>query len=248
MQPEFLRKADGASRPYDPYEVYDTSRVDQINALFRCVYQWMAVGLILTAVAAYGVVSNVSLIRFFFSSQIPMAVVAVAEIGLVLWLGMGINRISAGTAGFLFVAYSVLNGIMCSVLLMVYTQESVYTTFFSTAGMFALMSVYGLYTKRDMTTMSGFFTMGLVGLLIAMLVNLFMRSSMMEFVISIIGVILFLGLTAYDTQKIRRMGCELEDGEDGTAIRKAAIIGALELYLDFINIFIYLLRLFGRRR
>ncbi len=229
------------------YSVAD-SRVDLVNALFRRVYQWMAIGLILTAVTAYGVASNGTLMRMFYGSAMPLFVVAIATVGLVFALSSGIRRISAGAASALFVIYSVLNGLLCSGVLLIYAQESVYAAFFSTAGMFAVMSVYGLYTRRDLTSLGSFLYMGLFGLIISALVNLFVRSTMVEFVSSIIGVIVFLGLTAYDTQAIRRMGDEIEDGEDGVTIRKVAVLGALSLYLDFINIFLYLLRLFGKRR
>ena len=133
-------------------------------------------------------------------------------------------------------------------MLLLYAQESVYSAFFSTAGMFAVMSVYGLYTRRDLTSLGSFLYMGLIGLIISGLVNLFVRSTMVEFVTSIVGILVFLGLTAFDTQMIRQMGEEIEDGENGVMIRKVAVLGALSLYLDFINIFLYLLRLFGKRR
>ena len=229
------------------YSVAD-SRVDLVNALFRRVYQWMAIGLILTAVTAYGVASNGTLMRMFYGSAMPLFVVAIATVGLVFALSSGIQRISAGVASALFVIYSVLNGLLCSGVLLLYAQESVYSAFFSTAGMFAVMSVYGLYTRRDLTSLGSFLYMGLTGLIISGLVKLFVRSTMVEFVTSIVGILVFLGLTAFDTQMIRQMGEEIEDGEDGVMIRKVAILGALSLYLDFINIFLYLLRLFGKRR
>ena len=222
--------------------------IEAANALFRRVYQWMAVGLILTAVAAYAVASSRALMAFFYGSAVPLAVVAIAEVGLVLGLSMGINRISAGTAAFFFALYSVLNGILCSSVLLVYTQESVYTAFLSTAGMFGVMSVYGLYTRRNLSSFGSFLTMGLFGLVIAMVVNLFLGSSRMEFAISALGILIFLGLTAWDTWKIRTMAGELEGGEDGVPMRKAAVIGALELYLDFVNIFLYLLRFIGKHK
>lgn len=228
------------------YSVAD-SRVDLVNALFRRVYQWMAIGLILTAITAYGVASNGTLIRMFYGSSMPFFV-AIATLGLVFVLSGRIQRISAGVASALFVIYSVLNGLLCSGVLLLYAQESVYSAFFSTAGMFAVMSVYGLYTRRDLTSLGSFLYMGLTGLIISGLVNLFVRSTMVEFVTSIVGILVFLGLTAFDTQMIRQMGEEIEDGEDGVMIRKVAVLGALSLYLDFINIFLYLLRLFGKRR
>ena len=237
----------GFSQEATSYAFADSS-VEAANALFRKVYQWMAVGLILTALTAYAVASSQTLLGFFYSSSVPLAVVAIAEVGLVLGLSMGINRISAGTAAMFFALYSILNGILCSAVLLVYTQESVYTAFLSTAGMFGVMSVYGIYTRRNLTSFGSFLTMGLFGLIIAMVVNLFMGSSRLEFAISAIGILIFLGLTAFDTWKIRTMAGELEGGEDGVSARKAAVISALSLYLDFINIFLHLLRFMGKQK
>ena len=222
------------------------SNLDMVNALFRKVYQWMAGGLILTAAVAYGVASSRYALSILLS---PMVfVLLAAELGLVWYLSARIERVSPGTASGLFIAYSLLNGVTLSAVLLVYEQGSVYNAFLSTAGMFGLMSVYGLYAQRDLTSMGSFLRMGLWGLIIAMVINLFLASSMMDFYISVFGVIIFLGLTAWDTQKIRNMAYELEGGEDGEMTRKAAIMGALALYLDFINLFIHLLRLFGKRR
>ena len=164
-----------------------------------------------------------------------------------LWISAGINKISASTARNLFFVYSVLNGILCSSVLLVYTGESVYKAFLSTAGMFGAMSLYGIYTKRDLTSMGGFLTMGLFGLIIAMVINMFVGSSRVELYISIFGIIIFLGLTAYDTAKIKVLAANT-DGEGGEFSGKIAVLGALALYLDFVNIFLYLLRLFGERR
>jgi len=209
--------------------------------------RYMAFGLILTSFFAWFSVSNASMVRFLFSSQVPMIVLCVVELGLVFGLSMSINRISAGTALLLFVLYSIVNGMTLSVLLLVYTSESVYKAFLSTAGMFGVMSLYGLYTQRDLTGMGSFLRMGLIGLIIAMIINIFVGSSMAEFCISILGVIIFMGLTAYDTAKIKQLSLSL-NGADDQAMGKAAVIGALQLYLDFVNLFIYLLRIFGRRR
>ena len=228
-----------ASVPY-----YDST--EMVNALFRKVYQWMAMGLILTAVVAYGVASSRYALSILLS---PMVYVLFAvELGLVWYLSARITSISPGTASGLFIAYSVLNGVTLSVLLLVYTQASVYHAFLSTAGMFGIMSVYGLYTQRDLTSMGSILRMGGWGLLIAMLVNWFVGSTMMDFWISVCAIVIFLGLTAWDTQKIRNMAYQLEGGEEGEMTHKVAIMGALTLYLDFINLFIHLLRIFGKRR
>ena len=176
-----------------------------------------------------------------------MIIIAVAEIGLVIWLSAGLAKMSEGTARNIFFVYSVLNGLLCSSVLLVYTGESVTKAFLSTAGMFGAMSLYGLYTQRDLTGMGSFLRMGLFGLIIAMVINLFMRSSAMELYISIFGIIIFLGLTAWDTAKIKALAGSV-DSRDENMTGKVAVLGALALYLDFVNIFLYLLRLFGRQR
>ena len=232
---------------YMPYSSYGVDSLEQVNAIFRKVYQYMAIGLILTALTAWFSASSPAMIRMLFSSQTPLIILAIAEIGLVIYLGAAINKLAASTAFMLFAIYSILNGMTCSVVLLVYTGESVYKAFLSTAGMFGAMSIYGLYTKRDLTSFGSFLRMGLFGLIIAMVINLFIRSSMVELYISIFGIIIFLGLTAYDTAKIKAMANEV-DGRDENMVGRVAVIGALELYLDFINIFLYLLRLFGKRR
>jgi len=230
---------------YAPYSAgFDTT--EAVNALFRKVYQFMAMGLILTALAAYLTASSAFMINLLYTSRAPMLIIAVAEIGLVIWLSTGINKLSPEGARNIFFVYSILNGILCSSVLLVYTGESVSKAFLSTAGMFGAMSIYGLYTKRDLTGMGGFLRMGLFGLIIAMVINLFMGSSMMELYISIFGIIIFMGLTAYDTAKIKAIAESY--GSDEAMTGKIAVLGALSLYLDFVNIFLYLLRLFGKNR
>lgn len=221
--------------------------VEAVNEIFRKVYQYMAAGLIVTALTAYFTASSPRMLYTLFSSQVPLIIIAVAEIGLVIALGAMINKISASTALIMFIIYSILNGLTCSVVLLAYTRGSVYQAFFSTAGMFGAMSLYGLYTKRDLTSMGSFLRMGLWGLIIAMVINIFVGSSMMELTISVLGIIIFLGLTAYDTAKIKEMAYSY-DSNGGNITGKIAVIGALSLYLDFINIFLYMLRLFGKHR
>ncbi|MBQ6920067.1 MAG: Bax inhibitor-1/YccA family protein [Synergistaceae bacterium] len=231
---------------YAPY-IAGTDSLEAVNTLFRKVYQYMAVGLILTSLTAWLTASIPSMTRIFLGSAVPLIIVAVAEIGLVIYLSAAISRLSASTALMLFCVYSVLNGITCSSVLLVYTKESVYSAFLSTAGMFGVMSLYGLYTKRDLTGLGSFLRMGLFGLIIAMVINIFVGSTMAETVISVMGIIIFMGLTAYDTAKIKELaeGAGMSGDE---AVGKIAVIGALALYLDFINLFLYLIRLFGKRR
>nr|MBF0221606.1 Bax inhibitor-1/YccA family protein [Desulfobulbaceae bacterium] len=209
------------------------------------VFNWMAVGLLLTAVSAYVVASSPALQQIIYPIHI---VLALAELGLVFFLSARIQKISAQTATALFVAFSVLNGMTLSAILLIYTMTSIASTFIVTAGMFGSMAIYGMVTKKDLTGMGSFLMMGLFGIIIASVVNIFMASSMMAWVISGLGVIIFTGLTAYDVQKITQIGASgiMEQGD--VAIQKMAIMGALTLYLDFINLFLMLLHFLGNRR
>jgi FtsH-binding integral membrane protein len=223
------------------------ARIEAMNAFLRRVHQWMAAGLILTAVTAHWIAASPSMIRAIYGSSVWLILVVV-ELALVFALSGLINRISATTAMGIFVVYSILNGVTLSAVLLAYTGESVFSAFLTAAGMFGAMSVYGLYTKRDLSTWRSLLVMGLWGLLIALVVNMFLRNGVADLVISFIGVFVFLGLTAYDTQYLRDLGGQLDlEGQDETG-RKLAIMGALRLYLDFVNLFIYLLRIFGKRR
>lgn len=231
---------------YTPYAV-GVGSVESVNTLFRKVYQYMALGLILTSLTAWLTVATPSMIRFFYGSRAPLIIVALAELGLVFYLSATIAKHDATTSLLLFGLYSILNGITISVVLLVYTQESVYTAFLSTAGMFGAMSVYAMYTKRDITSWGSFLHMGLWGLIIAMVINMFVGSTAAETVISVMGVIIFMGLTAYDTAKIKSIA-ESSGMNDDESVGKVAVIGALALYLDFINLFLYLIKIFGKRR
>lgn len=210
------------------------------------VFNWMAVGLGITGVVAY-FTANTGLAMSIISSPL-FFVLIIAELGMVFYLSARIEKIQAGTATGLFVGYSVLNGLTLSVIFLSYTSSSIAGTFFITAGMFGAMAVYGLVTKRDLSGWGSFLFMGLIGIIIASIVNIFLKSSNMYWIISMLGVFIFTGLTAYDVQKIKKMG---EDGimsQGEGAIRKGAIMGALALYLDFINLFLMLLRFFGGSR
>lgn len=220
-----------------------SSRTEVTNAFMRGVYLWMASGLAITAVFAF---LTMEYGHLFLTKPVFYAAM-IAELGLVIALSAAIHKLSGFAATSMFILYSALNGITLSLILLVYTSQSVMTAFVTTAGMFGAMSLYGLVTKRDLTGMGSFMMMGLFGILIAMVVNIFMGSSTLDLGISILGVIIFLGLTAYDTQALRNMG-ETAPMDDALAIRRGTIIGALKLYLDFINIFLMLLRLFGDRR
>ena len=230
-----------------PTEVITSSRSEVTNAFMRGVYLWMCIGLAVTAAFAYGTLAVPALRGFVFSSQYTFYGLLIGEVLLVVALSAAIHKLSSFAATGMFILYSVLNGMTLSVLLLVYTQQSVFTAFLTTAGMFGAMSVYGLVTKRDLTGMGSFMMMGLFGIIIAMIINMFVGSSVLDLGISILGVFIFLGLTAFDTQALRNMG-ESAPMDDALAIRRGTIIGALKLYLDFINIFIMLLRIFGDRR
>lgn len=210
------------------------------------VFNWMAVGLALTGVTAFAT-ANTVLAKVVLGTPL-IFVLMVAVIGLPIYLQFRINKLSASAATGFFAGYSVVMGLfLCSIFLM-YTATSITATFFITSGMFGAMAVYGLVTKRDLSGMGSFMFMGLIGIILASVVNIFLHSSALHWTISVIGVIVFVGLTAYDVQRIKQIGEQgiMEQGD--SAIRKGAIIGALALYLDFINLFLMLLRFVGVAR
>jgi len=221
----------------------------EVSTVFLAkVFNWMAIGLGLTGLAAFLTVNSQAALQFVFGNKIVFYGLIIGELGLVFYLSARIERISAQAATGLFIAYSILNGVTLSAILLLYTMTSVAATFFIAAGMFGAMAVYGFVTKKDLSGFGSFLFMGLIGIIIAAVVNLFLASSMLSWMISGIGVLVFTGLTAYDVQKITRMGEQgiMNGGE--AAIRKGAIMGALALYLDFINLFLMLLRFMGDRR
>lgn len=212
------------------------------NALIRQVYAWMGAGLTITAFMALITLSSPVILEAITGNRLVFYGLMIGELALVFTLSGAINRLSATVATLLFVAYSALNGVTLSIVALVYTANSITSTFVITAGMFGAMSVYGYMTKRDLTSWGSFLFMGLIGVVIASIVNIFVGNSALSWVISGIGVIVFTGLTAYDTWKIKEMAAQ------GTEGRKPAILGALTLYLDFINLFLMLLRFTGNRR
>jgi FtsH-binding integral membrane protein len=222
------------------------TRPETLNAFMRGVYLWMSAGLAVTALLAYFTITAFSLLELAQHRYVLFGLM-IAQLILVFAISAAINRMSAFVATALFLLYSALNGVTIAPLLLIYTRESVFQAFLTAAGMFGAMSVYGMVTKRDLTGMGSFMMMGLFGILIAMLVNMFVQSSAFSLGISILGVFIFLGLTAYDTQNLRNMG-ESAPADDAAAVQRGTILGALKLYLDFINIFIFLLRIMGDRR
>lgn len=234
------------------FDIHRTSAVktaDEAATTFLAkVFYWMAIGLGLTGAVAFVVASSATAQQIIFGNKLIFYGLIFGELGLVLFLSARVERMSAVTATSLFLVYSLLNGATLSAILLVYTATSVASTFFITAGMFGAMAVYGAVTKKDLTGFGSFLFMGLIGMVIASLVNIFLHSPMVSWVVSAIGVIVFTGLTAYDVQKISQMGTGYVMGGDEGVIRKSAIMGALTLYLDFINLFLSLLRLMGDRR
>jgi uncharacterized protein len=219
-----------------------------VSDYVRSVYNWMGIGLALTGFVAYYVSTSESILRLVFGNPLLLLVLVVAELGLVFSIAGMVNRMSAGTATALFVIYSGLNGVTLSSIFLIYVQSSIVSMFFVSAAMFVACSLYGWMTQKDLTSLGGFMMMGLIGIVIASLVNLFIKSTGVSMIISYIGVFVFIGLTAYDTQKIKNMAMTQPANLDGAVVRKGAILGALSLYLDFINLFLMLLSIFGQRR
>ena len=210
------------------------------------VYLWMSVGLGVSALASFWLMSQPELLRALFTHSILMIALVIAEIALVLWLSFAVMRMSATMASVLFVIYSLLNGITLSSVFLIYTGISVISTFAITAGTFLFFSVYGMTTKKDLTSMGGLMAMGLIGVILAGIVNFFLKSTVLYWISTFVGIAVFLGLIAWDTQKLKNI--HAMGFQDSEMENRTAILGALMLYLDFINLFILLLRIFGKRR
>jgi uncharacterized protein len=219
----------------------------RVNEFIRSVYNWMAIGLGLTGFVAFFVSNSPTMMSLIFGNQIIFFGLIIGELALVFTISARVQKMQASTATSLFVLYAALNGATLSAIFLIYTRSSITSTFFICAATFVASSIYGMATKRDLTAMGQFLFMGLIGIVIASVVNLFIRSSGVSLIVSYIGVIVFVGLTAYDTQKLRTMALSQPDGLDAGTIRKGAILGALTLYLDFINLFLMLLRILGNR-
>ncbi len=223
---------------------------DLVKNFVASVFAWMGIALAITAFTAYYFASNENLINSLFNPQTGMTtlgwIVMLSPLGFVLAMGMGFQRFSIGTLTLLFGVFSVLMGASLSFILLIYTSASIFQTFAVTAGMFGIMSFVGYTTKTDLTKFGSLMMMGLIGIIIASVVNMFMRSGTFDYIISFIGVLVFTGLTAYDVQKLKRIGAGIQYGSEPA--RKLVIMGALSLYLDFINLFLFLLRFLGNRR
>jgi FtsH-binding integral membrane protein len=211
------------------------------------VYAWMSIGLLITGIISYNFALSPSLISLFLGNRLIFFGLIIGELILVVTISSAISRLSATTATILFIIYSALNGITLSSIFLIYTKTSIVKTFLICGSMFGAMSLYGFTTSKDLTSWGNFLLMGLIGVILASLINMFFPSSQLEFVITIVGIIVFIGLTAYDTQKLKELGQTAPLDKKGV-LQKGTILGALTLYLDFINLFLLLLRFFGESR
>lgn len=219
-------------------------RDERVGAFLSKVYSWMFFGLLVTAVTAFAVASSPAIIEVVILNRLVFWALIIAQLGLVFYLSARVDKVAPATAAGLFILYSGLTGVTSSVILLAYTGASIVSTFIITAGMFGTMAVFGTVTKRSLAGMGQFLFMGLIGLVLAMIVGIFWQSDALQFVITIVGVLVFTGLTAWDAQRLKQMAVSLPDGRVGSY----AVVGALSLYLDFINLFFFLLRLTGNRR
>ena len=217
---------------------------ERVTAFLRKVYGWMFVGLAVTAAVASTVAGSPVLIQHIFSNQFLYFGLILAELGLVFYLSAKVQTLAPNVAMTLFIVYSALNGVTLSFILLVYTGESIGTTFLVTAGMFGAMALYGTTTERSLAGIGQFFFMGLIGLILASIVGMFWHNDALQFLITVIGVIVFTGLTAWDAQRLKQMGATVPEDRRGSY----AVVGALSLYLNFINLFLMLLRVLGGRR
>lgn len=233
----------------DSYAVHGRERTQvAVNSFIRSTYNWMALGLGLTGLVALFTANSPPLLRFIFGNSFVFYGLIIAELALVFILSSRVSKMEPGTATAMFLGYAALNGLTLSAIFLVFAAATVASAFFISAVTFVACSVYGYVTKRDLTGWGSFLFMGLIGIIIASLVNLFMQSSAVQMIINYIGVFIFIGLTAYDTQKLKHMALSQPEGLDAGVIRKGAIMGALSLYLDFINMFLFILYILGGAR
>lgn len=222
----------------------EMTNANTFKVLMRKVYLWMTMALMITGITAAGVANSPNILALIYSSQVVMWGIIIAEFGLVMYISARLEKLSLSTATTLFALYSILNGVMLSSIFLLYSTAIISKVFFITAGTFGVTALYGYATKKDLSSLGNILFMALIGLVIATVVNIFMKSAMFDLILSYIGVIIFVGLTAWDSQKIKHMMMVQQDADESA--QKLALIGALSLYLDFINLFLYLLRIFGR--
>ena len=225
-------------------QISSTQTQSVVGAFMTKVYSWMTLALFITGIVAMYVASSEQLLSIVFGTKYMFMGLIIAQLGVVWYLSARVSKLSYTTAIIMFILYSVLSGITLSSIFIIYTASSIASTFFITAGTFGVMSLAGFFTKKDLSGFGAIMMMGLIGLIIATVVNYFLQSSTLNYIISYAGVMIFVGLTAYDTQKLKLMATQL----DGEQAKKGSIMGALTLYLDFINLFLYLLRVLGDRK
>jgi FtsH-binding integral membrane protein len=225
------------------YAGSSTRTAERVSAFLTKVYGWMFIGLGITAVVAYFVASSSALTTALMQNRLIFFALVLVELGLVFFLSARVHSLQPGTAAGLFVGYAALNGVTLSLILLIYTGASIAMTFVVTGAMFGALAVYGTTTSRSLAGVGQFFFMGLIGLVLASIVGMFWHSDALQFLITIVGVIVFTGLTAWDAQRLKQMALTLPDGQVGAY----AVVGALSLYLNFVNLFLMLLRLQGRR-
>ena len=222
----------------------EMTNASTFKVLMRKVYLWMTLALMITGITAAGVANSPNILALIYSSQVVMWGIIIAEFGLVIYISARLEKLSLSTATTLFALYSILNGVMLSSIFLLYSTAIISKVFFITAGTFGVTALYGYATKKDLSSLGNILFMALIGLVIATIVNVFMKSAMFDLILSYIGVIIFVVLTAWDSQKIKHMMMVQQDADESA--QRLALIGALSLYLDFINLFLYLLRIFGR--
>lgn len=237
---------------YQEYEniIRQETRVKEQATFISKVYMWMSLALLVTGFTAYFTSASTGILKLMFTETGPTFLfyaLIIGELLLVISLSAAIQKMTAGLATAVFLFYSFINGMTLSMIFFAYTMSSIATTFFITAGTFAIMSAYGYFTKTDLTKLGKVLFMALIGIILSIVVNLFLKNAMLDLIISIVGVLVFVGLIAYDTQKIKAIGTEVGNSDQDNFI-KASILGALSLYLDFINLFLFLLRFLGNRR
>lgn len=228
---------------YRQVDSYPERQGQTVSALIRKVYGWMSIALLITGATAALVANNHTVINYLMTNSWAFWGLFIAQLGMVIYLSARVEKMSVSTASTVFILYSFLTGVTFSMLFLVYTAESIASTFFITASVFAIMSIFGFVTKKDLTSIGSLSFMALIGIIIASVVNIFLHSTTVYWIITYVGVLVFVGLIAYDTQKLKTLA--LVQGEEMKS--KLAILGALTLYLDFINLFLMLLRIFGRR-
>ncbi len=234
----------GQSSAPQPSFVSADIRDERVGAFLSRVYAWMFAGLLITAATAFAIASTPALIEVVIVNRLVFWVIVIAQLGLVFYLSARVDKIAPAAAAGLFLLYSALVGVTSSVVLLIFTGASIAQTFIITAGMFGATAIFGTVTKRSLAGVGHFMFMGLIGLILASIVGFFWHSGALQFVISVVGVVVFTGLTAWDAQRLKQMAVTLPDGRVGSY----AVVGALSLYLDFINLFFFLLRFTGNRR